>query len=302
MRLTAHRASSLRAPRLVQVAFLLPAAAVLVVFVGWPLAMVAGLSLFQWDLVGPAPLFVGLENYAAALGGGDYGRLLLQSAAYVAIALAGTFALPAGLALLTTAVPRRAAAVYQSLLFLPAVVAVSVGTLAWQWIYQPEGGPLNALLGALHVPPVNWLNDPGTALLAVGVVASWKFGGFNYLVLLAGLAGVPRDCLEAARVDGAGGVRMLGLVVLPLLRPTLLFAGLTTVLQALTNAFVPLDLLTGGGPAGASGNVLYATYQEGLRTFHAGPASADAVLLMLLLGGVAVWWFRVFDRRAADVG
>jgi ABC-type sugar transport system permease subunit len=143
---------------------------------------------------------------------------------------------------------------------------------------------------------VNWLNDPDTALGAVGVVAAWQFMGFNYLVALAGLMALPREYLEAARVDGATGWTLLRSVVIPLLMPTILFVMLTSILQALPNAFVPVEILTRGGPSDASNNLLYAIYQDGFRFFQIGKASAEAVLTVLLLGGAAIWQFRILDR------
>jgi ABC-type sugar transport system permease subunit len=141
------------------------------------------------------------------------------------------------------------------------------------------------------------LNNPGTALGAVGVATAWKFLGFNYLFALAGLRAIPRDPVEAAQVDGAGPWALLTGVVLPLLAPTLLFLGLTTVLQALPNTFVPIQILTKGGPSDASTNLLYAVYQDAFQFFAIGRASAEAVLLLLLLGGLAVWQFRLLERR-----
>jgi ABC-type sugar transport system permease subunit len=215
---------------------------------------------------------------------------------YILVALLGNFLLPVGLAMLTLQVGRRHADLYQSLLFTPTVVAVSVGALLWQWIYLPSGGLLNALISLVGLPGVNWLNDPDTALGAVGVVAAWQFMGFNYLVALAGLMALPREYLEAARVDGATGWTLLRSVVIPLLMPTILFVMLTSILQALPNAFVPVEILTRGGPSDASNNLLYAIYQDGFRFFQIGKASAEAVLTVLLLGGAAIWQFRILDR------
>ncbi|MBA3415833.1 MAG: sugar ABC transporter permease [Chloroflexia bacterium] len=159
------------------------------------------------------------------------------------------------------------------------------------------GGLLNGALGLAGLGDVNWLNNPSTALGAVGVATAWKFLGFNYLFALAGLRAIPRDPVEAAQVDGAGSWALLTGIVLPLLAPTLLFLGLTTVLQALPNTFVPIQILTRGGPSDASTNLLYAVYQDAFQFFAIGRASAEAVLLLLLLGGLAVWQFRLLERR-----
>lgn len=265
-------------------------------FVYWPLAQVSLLSFFQWNMVSPTRPFVGLENFVTLLTDGDFLRVILQSFAYIAIALLGNFLLPIGLAMLTLEVTSRQADLYQSLLFTPTVVAVSVGALLWQWIYLPTGGLLNSFLSLLGLPGGNWLNDPSTALGSVGLVAAWKFMGFNYLISLAGLRAVPREYLEAARVDGATGWPLVRYVIGPLLAPTMLFIALTAFLQALPNAFVPVEILTGGGPNNASNHLLFAVYEIGFNFFQVGRAGAAAVILMVLLGGAAVWQFRMLDR------
>jgi ABC-type sugar transport system permease subunit len=149
------------------------------------------------------------------------------------------------------------------------------------------------------LPEVNWLNNPDTALGAVGVVAAWQFMGFNYLISLAGLMAVPKEYLEAARIDGATGWPLLRWVIIPLLMPTLLFVALTSILQALPNAFVPVEILTRGGPSESSDNLLYTIYQDGFQFFQVGKASAEAIVTILLLGGAAIWQFRILDRHSS---
>lgn len=276
--------------------FLLPALVFLGLFVYWPVLLTGFLSLFQWNMISPTMTFVGLGNFASLLTSPEFFRVLAQSVLYVLLALLGNFLLPLGLAMLTLMVPRRHSELYQALLFAPTVVATSIGALLWQFVYLPSGGLLNAALAALGLPGNNWLNDPDTVIPAVGVVATWNHLGFNYLIALAGLMAVPREQLEAARMDGATGWPLLRFVIIPLLMPTVLFLALTTVLQALPNAFVPIEVLTGGGPAEASNNLLYDLYRTGFRFFQVGTASAQAVLLIALLGVFAVWQFRLLDR------
>jgi ABC-type sugar transport system permease subunit len=276
--------------------YLLPALLFLGVFIYWPLMQVTILSFFRWNLISSNRTFVGLDNFASLLTDPKFFGILLQTLLYMLIALLGNFLLPVGLAMLTLQVGRRYTDLYQSLLFTPTMVAVAVGSLLWQWIYLPTGGLLNTLLSVFGLPAVNWLNNPDTALGAVGVVAAWQFMGFNYLISLAGLMAIPRAYLEAARIDGATGWPLLRSVIIPLLMPTLLFVALTSILQALPNAFVPIEILTRGGPSESSDNLLYTIYQDGFQFFQVGKASAEAVVTILLLGGAAIWQFRILDR------
>ncbi len=276
--------------------YILPAVVVLGLFIYWPLVQVALLSLYRWNLVTPK-IWLGNANYDRLLHDPNLTTVLLQSTWYVLLALLGNFLLPVGLAMPTMQARPGAVTVYQSLLFTPAVISSTVGALLWQWIYLPTGGPLNSLLSVVGIENINWLNDPRIALPAVSIVTSWKFLGFNYLVALAGLSSLPKEPLEAARIDGAIGWPLLKDIIVPLLAPTLLFIGLTTILQALPNTFVPIQILTRGGPSDASTNLLYVVYQDAFQFFQVGKASAEAVILMLLLGGFAIGQFRLLERN-----
>lgn len=277
--------------------YVLPALLFIGVFIYWPLIQVTYLSLFQWNLVSPNRTYVGFENFLVLLKDPAFFRVMLQSLWYILIALLGNFLLPVGLAMLTLQVSERNTDLYQSLLFAPTVVATSVGALLWQWIYLPTGGLLNAGLDVINLPGGNWLNDPKTALGAVGVVAAWKFLGFNYLISLAGLKAIPAEYLEAARVDGAAGWPLLRWVVVPLLGPTLIFIMLTAIIQSLPNAFIPVQILTRGGPSDSSNNLLYSIYQDGFQFFQIGKASAESVLTLILFAGAAIWQFRILERN-----
>jgi len=269
---------------------------VLGVFLVVPLLRTIAISFLDWNLVSPAKTFVGLANYRAILGDATFLPLVGQSALYVLVALAGNVGVALLLALLTLRLGAKEADFYQSVIFLPTVVPVSVGALLFVWILLPLGGPLNGLLATFHINGPTWLTDPHWALLSVALVSSWKFFGFNYLVLLAGLRAIPRTFLEAAAIDGASGATTLRRIVLPLLTPTLLFASVTTVLTALENAFVPAQILTLGGPSGASNHLIYAIFQDGFQFFQAGKASALSVVTLALFAGFAVWQFRLLER------
>ena len=154
-----------------------PALLFLGLFVFWPLASTAWISLHDWNMVGAGRTWVGLSNYASLLTEPDFAATLRQSALYVALALLGNFMLPLGLALLTLQVGRREAELYQSLLFLPTVIAVSVGTLIWLWFYLPAGGLFAAALAQVGLRAPNWLSDPAWALPIGGAGGGLEISG-----------------------------------------------------------------------------------------------------------------------------
>lgn len=277
--------------------FLAPGLLFLLLFVYWPLLYNLWLSLHEWNLVRPEAAFVGLANYQALLENPAFWQTVRQSLIYMALAALGNFLVPLGLALLTLQVKSPWSERYQALLFAPTVAAVSVAALVWLYIYLPAAGPLAKVLGGLGLPAPSFLSDPDYALPAVALVANWKFLGFHYLIALAGLKALPREVLEAARVDGAEGLPFLRHVLLPLLFPTLLFLLLSALANALDYAFVPIDVMTQGGPFGHSTNLMYAVYQEAFRFFRAGVAAAQAVLLTLGLGVLILGQLFLLERR-----
>ncbi|GAC1473414.1 MAG: sugar ABC transporter permease [Ktedonobacteraceae bacterium] len=293
-RVVPTRSSSFR--RFVPYLYLLPALLFLLVFLYYPLGRSAWISFFDWNLISPRQTYVGLANYHDLLTDASFWSLVWQTILYMLLSILGTFLLPAGLALLTLQIQGREVELYQALLFVPTVVASSVGALLWLWIYLPVGGLLNSALLALHLHNIPWLDSPSTALPAIAVVAAWKVLGFNYLIALAGLKAIPTEYLEAARVDGATGWLLISRIIVPLFAPSAVFLLVTSVLQALPNVLVPIQVLTLGGPANATNNLFYAVYQEGFEFFRAGRAGADAVLLILLFSGIAIWQFRIMDR------
>ncbi|MGW4123023.1 carbohydrate ABC transporter permease [Nocardia sp. NPDC004711] len=261
-----------------------------------PLVLVAVLSLFEWNLITPTPTWIGLDNYRG-LFTAEFGTLLVQSLEYVALAVLGSFVLPVVLAVLTRWVGPRSAALYQAVLFTPTVIAAAVAGLVWQFLLLPGVGPVDALLEHLGLGSHDWLNSPQTALPAISVIATWKFLGFNYVVALAGVSAVPAPQMEAARIDGASVLQLVRHVMVPMMAPTLLFLLLTTVLQALPNVFVLIQVITQGGPSGASNNVLYESYRDAFQQLAVGPGAASSVILVVVLAATAIWQFRLLDRR-----
>jgi len=272
----------------------------IVLFVYLPLARTVQISFYEWNLVRPTHNWVGLENYATLLNGDLLPRLLIQSAAFLLIAVCAIVALPIGLAFLTLQLTQREINFYQSALFFPTVIASSVAVLVWVWFFLPtRSGLFNTAVRVFNPeqPPIQWLTDSFWAMPAVSLVANWKQMGFHYLIALAGLKAIPQDYLEAAYVDGARGWSLMRRIVLPLFAPTGLFLFVITLIQGLDHVFIPIEIMTQGGPAGSTNNLMYGIYQEGFKYFRAGIASALSVILIVLFGGLVFWQYRLLDRR-----
>src|SRR5690606_25858136 len=155
----------------------------------------------------------------------------------------------------------------------------------------------NTGLKTLGVDSVHWLRNDTYVIPAVALVAIWKQRGFHYLIARAGLKSSSNDLIEAGAVDDAGSQTIPRRISLPLFGPTALFLLVITLIQGLEFTFVPIEVLTRGGPAGASSNLIYSIYQEGFRTFRVGLASAQSVVLIVLFGGLAYVQYRMLERN-----
>lgn len=277
--------------------YLAPALFFIGLFVLWPVVRTFYYSLYNGNLLNPYREYVGVGRYVDLLTDSRFHQILMQSGYYLLFVLAGAFVLPIFLAILTLNVTDREIALFQSVFFLPTVIAANIAVSIWIWFYNPTGGLFNALLESAGIEPVVWLRNSSTVIPAVALVAVWKQMGFHYLIALAGLKAIPNDLIEAAAVDGAGNWTITRRVILPLFGPSALFLFVITLIQGLEFTFVPIEVLTGGGPAGASSNLMYSIYQEGFKSFRIGVASAQSVVLIVLFGGLAYVQYRMLERN-----
>ncbi|GLY00387.1 MULTISPECIES: sugar ABC transporter permease [Actinoplanes] len=271
-------------------AFLAPSLVGVVGFLVAPVVVVAVMSLYRWDLVSPAR-WVGTANYRVVLTDPALIRSLAVTALFVVIVVPAQTGLGLCTALL---LDRRlpGSVVFRAIFVVPWISAPLALGVVWRWILDPSDGALDALLGQR----VEWLTSPGLALPAVAAVTVWTNVGYVALFFLAGLAGIPGQYREAARIDGAGSWQTLRLVTLPLLRPTTFFV-LTTGLIAAFQTFDTVYAMTRGGPGGRTDVIASLIYREAFTSFRMGRAAAMSVLLFLLLITVTVAQQRYFRRR-----
>lgn len=278
--------------------YMLPATVIFGLFLFTPVLAIIVLSFFDWNLISDNAQFVGLDNYADIVVDPRFRQTLSQTALYLILGMIGNGVVPVVLAVLTLGVGKRALGFYRTALFLPAVVASAVSAIVWQYLFLPTGGPINSMLERAGTTGPNWFSDPETVIFALSVIASWNTFGFNYIICLGGLSAIPGPVIEAARLDGAHGWHMLTKITLPLASPTLVFVAAVSVLQALPHAFVPIQVITGGGPVNASNNLFYDVYRNAFQYFQIGQSAASAILLVILLSTAVVVQYRITDRRA----
>jgi sn-glycerol 3-phosphate transport system permease protein len=275
--------------------YLLPALTLLLVFVYWPLARSLELSFYDWNMISPTREFVGWRHYQQALSSAEFWQAARNTLWYIAALLLVDVALVFGVALGILALPRRSQQLFRGLIFVPTLISMAVAAAIWLWMLHPIHGLFNTLLGLGGIRGPSWLSDARWALWAVAAVAGWKYFGYNLIVMLAGLVNVPQEYVEAARIDGAGGLALLRYIIAPLVAPTTLYLVVTTVVLAAQIVFTPIDVLTQGGPSGSSANLVYLSFQYGFLFFNSGYASALAVIVFLLFLGVTIVKVRAIE-------
>ncbi|MFB9961889.1 carbohydrate ABC transporter permease [Sinosporangium siamense] len=273
--------------------FLAPSAVPLVLFTLVPMVGSLWVSLHEWNLIGTMR-WVGLANYAALLSDGDAWRALLNTVLYIAGYLPLVYIGGLGLAVALNRVT-RGRDLFRSVYFLPVITSWVVVALMWKWLLNPSEGIVNRLLALMGIEGPGWWTSEEWALPSVILASAWKDLGFVMVILLAGLQAVPRDVLEAARVDGAGAWRRFRDITFPLLTPSTFFV----VVISLINGFQVFDqvyVMTGGGPAGASEVVVERVYDLTFRYGRVGDASALSWVLFLVVLIVTVVQVRLQRR------
>ncbi|NPD17409.1 sugar ABC transporter permease [Xinfangfangia sp. D13-10-4-6] len=284
--------------RLVPWLFVGPAVLSVIIFLYGPMIASLVLSVLDWNLLSPEIGFAGADHYEAVLARRDFRQAAWNTVLYCVILIPAQIILPLIFALMIHGLRgSRMAVIYRSALFLPTIVAYSVAGVAWSWLLNPVNGLFNEVLSAFGWPRSRWHTDPDLAILAVSMVTFWKSFGLNMLLWLAALATVPQSLIEAARLDGAGRLRMFFDLTLPLISPTAFFIAVTTLFSVLDDIVGVVDVLTGGGPAGSSTNLLYYLWQQGLGYFQFGQASA--VAMMMIAAVLLVTWaqFALVERK-----
>jgi multiple sugar transport system permease protein len=262
----------------------------IVCFLLLPVFVVIWLSFQSWDLISPAR-FVGLDNYRSVLSDGVFGNSLLVTLLFVLIVIPIQTALGLFAAtVLTRGLP--GSSVFRIVYVLPWICAPLALGVVWKWIFAPTDGALNTLLGHR----VEWLSDPGLALPAVCAVVIWTNVGYVTLFFMAGLLNIPDHLLEAGTLDGAGPVALFWHVKLPLLRPTMFFVLVTTVISAF-QIFDQVYALTGGGPQGRTDVVAARIYHEAFESFSFGRAAVMAIVLLVILVAITLAQQLYFRRR-----
>jgi multiple sugar transport system permease protein len=287
--------------------FALPHLVLFTVFLLIPVVYGFYISLHRWHILGKTHPFIGGANYASALHDDIFYLALTNTLYFVLLVVPVGNAVSLSLALGLSSV-RRGGTFYKVAFYLPVVISIAVVAVLWRWLYNTQVGLLNLYLkgvtdflrsiGLSFLPPftpIPWLANPKMVMPSIALLSVWWGAGGNMITYLAGLAAIPDDYYEAARIDGANAGQQFRHITLPLLRPTLLFCLVMSVLasfQIFGQSYVLFA--PGSGPARSGLTLALYMYQQGFSQYEIGYGASIAYLLFGMVLLLTIAQFRLF--------
>ncbi len=284
--------------RVTIILFLLPALILFIVFVIYPIFRSVYFSMYDWNGLGPATDFIGLDNFKRILTDKIFQKAVVNN--FLIAFLSLIVQLPISLAIAIVVgrdFPGRG--LFRTIFFLPYVLSEVITAIIWLGMFNPnpDRGLVNALLVLIPgVDPVAFLGDPKLVLVAIFIVLSWKYFGLHMLLFMAGLQNIPHDIEEAALIDGANQWQMLSRVTIPLLGGTIRTCAYLSILGSLTQ-FTLVWIMTKGGPVNASEVMATYMYRYGFVRFWLGYGSAVAIVMLLIALIFSLVYRRLMERQ-----
>lgn len=261
--------------------YLLPAGLLFLVFFYWPLLQNTYLSLFSWNMVSPNMKFVGAENFSVIFASPELWKILLNTVLFVVIMLVLNFVLPYIYSFILGHVVTRWSSFYRSALFMPSTLSLAVASILFLWIYNPLAGPLQIVLSWFSLESPRWFKEDYLVIFAICTIIGWKVFGYNMIVMLAAMVAVPKELIEAAKLENASNWTIFRKIILPMTSSTAIYVFTITVVFGLQYVLVPVNMLTQGGPDQGSSNLVYIIYQYAFTFFQTGRSAAYAVITMV---------------------
>ncbi|MEI5992174.1 hypothetical protein A5881_003730 [Enterococcus termitis] len=266
--------------------FIAPAIALLLVFSIIPIFIAVTISFTDMSLAGLADFsrinFVGLDNYLNIFNDKVFGQAMFNTAYYVIIGVPLVIIASLALAIMINFGENKFFSFMRLVFYSPSITNTVAVSVVWMYLYNPTIGLLNHLLSYINVGPIMWLTDPGTSKLSLIIIAVWKAIGLNMLIFLAAIQGIPKEYYEAAEIDGANKWQQILKITIPLLKFSIFFVTVTTLIgwfQFFDEPFV----MTKGGPLDSTLSVALFIYQRGFQYNKFGYAAAGSVILFIAI-------------------
>jgi sn-glycerol 3-phosphate transport system permease protein len=282
--------------RVLPYVLLLPSIAVVAVFLIYPSVQALRLSFFEVSPFTGRGTFVGLANFRELLTSEVYRHSLRVTILFAGSVVALGMTVSLGVAVLASQ-PLRGIGFYRVVILWPYALSPAVAGTIWALMFDPSTGPATTLVRAATGLTPNWMMSGSYAIGVTVVAAAWKMLGFNVVFFLAGLEAVPDAFREAAQVDGAGPARVFWRITFPILSPVTFFLFVMNSLYAFFELFGLIDVMTQGGPGGATDILVYRLYQDAFVSARWGIGSAQSILLFVMVGALTALQFRWVGRR-----
>lgn len=277
------RRRRLRQKNLIGWLFIAPALVCFLFFLLIPAIMAFCMSFTSYNVFQPAQ-FVGFKNYIRAFQDTYFLNSLKNISVYVLFYVPSVVVFSFLLAVLLNQ-KMRGIKVFRILYYLPCLTSTVAAAIVWKWLMNPSGGLLNTILASLNLPTSAWLNESKSAMFSIVLICVWSTLASNIMIYLAALQNVPSSVYESAQLDGAGPLRQMFQITLPLVAPTTFFVLTMAVIQAF-QVFDQIYVLTSGGPANATSVPLYMIYSNAFKESQMGYACAQAMVLFGMIMAV----------------
>mgnify|MGYP005768920805 FL=1 len=264
--------------------FVLPAVILLAAFLIYPALQTVRYAFTNYNIMRPDRItFCGLDNFIEIFQDKDFWKAFTNTLYFTVLVVPFQTVLALALALLISS-RRKGVSISRAAYFSPQVTSMVVVAILWTVMYNsnPESGLLNALLVKLGFEPSGFLNDPDTAMNSIIFMSAWQGAGYQMMIFLAGLQGIPRDQYEAASIDGAGKLKSFLYVTLPGLKNVIKYVVMITVIQAM-KLFTQPYVMTKGGPQNSTRTMVYYVYEQGLQKRNFGYACAVAAIFFVIV-------------------
>lgn len=275
--------------------FLTPFFVFFLIFVVRAVVQAVSMSFYDWQILRATQTYVGIGNYQELFNDYVWWIAVKNTLVFMAITVTGTTVVALAAAVAVTQ-PIKGQGFFRVVLYMPTLLSVGVIGLIWVWLLSSQYGIINYFLSFVGIRPINWLGDEAIVIPALSLTTIWWSFGFPMLIFIAGIQGIPDSLYEAARIDGANNRQLFWYITLPLLRPTLLFVTVTSVISHF-QVFGQPFIMTTGGPGRGSYTVIYYLFQIAWRSFRMGYGSAVAVALAVIVAIFTAIQFRLVGRR-----
>lgn len=275
--------------------FLLPSIILFGVFVFYPLFRTIYLSFFLTDAKGATTVFVGWEHYVNMFTDPIFLKSIKNTFLFVIYTVPVTVIISLFLAVIANE-KLKGIGFFRTIFSSTMGVSVAAASVFWLYLFNPTMGLLNEFLQMFGLDPIGWLTDPKWALISVAVTTIWMNVGFTFLILLGGLQSIDSSLYESADIEGSSYFYKLRRITIPLLSPTLFFVITVSIINSF-QTFGQIDILTQGGPANETNLIVYSIYREAFVNYQFGSASAQAVVLFIIILIMTAIQFKVGERR-----